>query len=130
LIVVGLDLYEQIRDKLQTEEGRAFCSFYKVAFEAAKDSIPAEIGRIRITDVKCENTQKELFQTFRRVIHPLRWQGQTKRRLWNILGAVLKGKPHVFENWSDFVIIFRSILIAVEILMPRKSLGDIWMRLL
>ena len=43
LIVVGLDLYEQIRDKRQTDEGRAFSSFYKVAFESAKESIPAEI---------------------------------------------------------------------------------------
>ena len=42
LIVVGLDLYKEIRDKRQTDEGRAFSSFYKVAFESAKESIPAE----------------------------------------------------------------------------------------
>src|SRR5215469_428460 len=34
-------------------------------------------------------------------VQSLIWQGQTKRQLWNLLGAVLKGKLHVFEstNW-------------------------------
>jgi uncharacterized protein YjbI with pentapeptide repeats len=65
LIVVGLDLYEQIKDKLQTDEGRAFSSFYKVAFESAKESIPAEIDRIPIADVK--SAKQELLQTFRKI---------------------------------------------------------------
>jgi hypothetical protein len=51
-IAPGLDLYKQIKDKLQTDEERAFYSFYKVAFESASKSIPAEITRIPIMDVK------------------------------------------------------------------------------
>ena len=67
LIKLGLDLYEQVKDQSQTDEERAFYSFYKVAFESAKESIPSEIDRIRITDVLDENTKKELFQTFRKL---------------------------------------------------------------
>jgi hypothetical protein len=59
LIVLGLDIHERVKDQLKTDEERAFYSFYKVAFESAKESIPAEIGRIPITDAK-----QELFRTF------------------------------------------------------------------
>lgn len=65
LIVLGLDLYEQIKDKLQTEEGRAFSSFYKVAFESAKEPIPAEVDKIPITDVK--RAKQELFRAFKKL---------------------------------------------------------------
>jgi hypothetical protein len=61
LINVGLDLYKQVKDSLQTDEERAFYSFYKVAFESAKESIPAEMP---ITDVKGKNIKGELFRTF------------------------------------------------------------------
>ena len=27
------------------------------------------------------------------------------RQFWNLLKAISKGKPHVFERWSDFIII-------------------------
>jgi hypothetical protein len=72
LIVVGLDLYQQIRDKLQTDEGRAFSSFYKVAFESAEESIPAELDRIPIADVK--SAKQELLQTFRKIEED-KWNG-------------------------------------------------------
>ncbi len=65
LIVLGFDLYKQIKEQLQTEEGRTFSSFYKVAFESAKESIPAEIASTQITDVK--RAKQELFQTFTKI---------------------------------------------------------------
>jgi hypothetical protein len=62
LIKLGLDLYEQVKDQLQTDEERAFYSFYKVAFESAKESIPTDT--IPIRDVNGKDTKQELFQTF------------------------------------------------------------------
>jgi hypothetical protein len=61
LINLGLEIYTKVKDDLRTDEELAFYSFYKVAFESAKESIPAEI---LITDVKGKNIKRELFLTF------------------------------------------------------------------
>lgn len=61
LINLGLEIYTKVKDDLQTDEERAFYSFYKVAFESGKESIPAEI---QITDLKGKNIKLELFRTF------------------------------------------------------------------
>src|SRR5215467_7769390 len=53
------------------------------------------------------------------VVQSVRWQGQTKRQLWNLLGAVLKGKPHVFEstNWHKSIryLYYFSLILLLKV---------------
>ena len=69
---LGLELYEKVKDELRTDEGRAFSSFYKMAFESAKKSIPANTVPIR--DVNGRDTKQELFQIFTN-INEVKWNG-------------------------------------------------------
>lgn len=69
---LGLELYEKLKDELRTDEGRAFSSFYKMAFESAKKSIPANTVPIR--DVNGRDTKQELFQIFTN-INEVKWNG-------------------------------------------------------
>src|SRR6476469_1066964 len=65
LIKIGLDIYEQVKNELQTEEERAFYSFFKIAFESANESIIKENEeQISITQIKDKNVKEELFKTF------------------------------------------------------------------
>jgi uncharacterized protein YjbI with pentapeptide repeats len=65
LISLGLGIYKQVKDQLQKDEERAFYSFFKVAFESAEESIPADT--IPIMDVKDKNTKQELFRIFTKI---------------------------------------------------------------
>src|SRR5215813_9079634 len=64
LIKLGIDIYEQVKNQLQTDEERAFYPFYKIAFESAKESIPAEDkDKILLTNIN-GGSKEELFKTF------------------------------------------------------------------
>jgi uncharacterized protein YjbI with pentapeptide repeats len=120
LIKLGLDLYEQRKDQLQTDEERAFYSFYKIAFESAKESIPAENrDTIPITDLKGKNTKQELFQTFTKI----------KKEEWN---GYLPDHPTIIQFRTlicdilraQYNILIRDFIFKFNITLEEKADND------
>jgi hypothetical protein len=64
LIGLGIRLYQDVKEKGQSKDERAFNSLIKAAFECAQESIPESIGgKISLGD-KSKDTRKELFNIF------------------------------------------------------------------
>jgi hypothetical protein len=63
LISIGIGIYQQLKNDLQTQEERAFGSLIKIAFESAQESLP-ERDKIPINNAKSKSIRRELFEAF------------------------------------------------------------------
>jgi hypothetical protein len=64
LIGLGIRLYQDVKEKGQSKDERAFNSLIKAAFECAQESIPESVGSKISLSYKSKDTKKELFNIF------------------------------------------------------------------
>jgi hypothetical protein len=97
-----------------------------VAFESAKESIPAEIDRIRKTDVKGKNAKQQLFQTFTKIDewnnylpdHPTIIQFRT------LICDILRRAAAQYDNLVQNNNLIRDFIFKFNITLEEKADND------
>jgi hypothetical protein len=63
LCVIGLEIYDTVKNSLQTPEKKAFGAILRIVFESTKEALPKS-DEINLKDIKREDIISELFDIF------------------------------------------------------------------